>query len=202
MYPMMQAKLLRIVEDGKVRRLGASIDQKVNVRVITATNRDIASLIKSGEFRQDLYHRLNTLQIKLPPLRERKEDIPLLVDYYTQIFARKTGKTIHSIESSLLDKLKLYDFPGNIRELKNMLERAVILCNNSRLTFKQFSSDAFCPADIESSSTDEMYDLELLERSTIQKALNKTNGNKLQAAKLLKLSWQALERRIDKPHLR
>lgn len=206
MYPMMQAKLLRIVEDGKVRRLGANSDQSVNVRIITATNRDIGTLVKSGVFRQDLFHRLNTLQLKLPPLRERKEDIPILVDYYIQMFARKTGKTIHGIESSLLEKLSHYHYPGNIRELKNMLERAIILCDNSRLSIKHFTSDTFCPRDKGSisktnNSTDETYDLEILEKATVQKALDKTGWNKQQAARLLNISWQALERRIEKYQL-
>ena len=204
MYPMMQAKLLRIVEDGKVRRLGASADHRVNVRIITATNKDIGKLVSEGSFRQDLFHRLNTFHIKLPPLRERKDDIPLLVDYFTQMFARKTNKTILGIESSLLDKLTYYSYPGNIRELKNILERAIMLCNNSRLSARHISSDIFCQldtnqADLNSSvPEEEIYDLELLEQTTIQKALIKTRGNKQQAANLLNLSWQALERRIEK----
>lgn len=200
MQAMMQAKLLRITEDGKVRRLGSNHDIPVDVRIITATNRDILQLVNEGSFRQDLYHRLNTLQIKLPPLRERREDIPVLVDHYTRVFSHKTGKSITGIESSLLDKLMSYDFPGNVRELKNMIERAIILCINGKLSSRHFTSDSFFPADsiINPEHTPDIYDLEVIEKNTIIKALKKTNNNKLQAAKLLHITWQALERRLIK----
>lgn len=198
MQPLMQAKLLRITEDGKVHRLGANRDIPVNVRIITATNRDIEQLVASGDFRRDLYHRINTFQIKIPPLRERTEDIPILVEHFIRFYAAKTGKAITGIESALMDKLITYPYPGNVRELKNMLERAIILCNTSRLSDKHFSFDT-CPQDsnINNSNT-EVFDLEQIEKDTIIKALNKTGNNYLQAAKLLNITWQSLQRRLNK----
>jgi len=200
MQALMQAKLLRITEDGKVRRLGSNRDIPVNVRIITATNRDIEQLVASGDFRRDLYHRINTFQIKIPPLRDRTEDIPILSEHFIRFFAAKTGKTITGIESTLMDKLITYPYPGNVRELKNMLERAIILCHNSKLTFKHFQTDAFSQDTIStaSNSNDEMYDLELIEKDTILKALAKTGNNYLQAAKLLNITWQSLQRRLTK----
>lgn len=203
MNAMMQAKLLRITEDGKVRRIGANRDSKVDVRIITATNRNIDQMVAEGFFRKDLFHRLNTFQIKLAPLRERTGDIPVLVNYYLELFSRKTGKQITGIETSLMEKLCAYSFPGNIRELKNMIERAVMLCNNNHIGQKHFATEIFSCDDNNNCSnfSPEIYDLEQLEKQTIQKALIKTNNNKLKAAKLLNLSWQALERRISKYEL-
>ncbi len=204
MQALMQAKLLRITEDGKVRRLGSNHDIPVNVRIITATNRDIEQLVDSGSFRRDLYHRINTFQIKIPPLRERKEDIPVLTEHFISFFAAKTGKTITGIESTLMDSLIAYPYPGNVRELKNMLERAIILCQNSKLTFKHFNTDAFSQEKISTvnDQTDELYDLELIEKNTIAKALAKTGNNHLQAAKLLNITWQSLQRRLSKYNIK
>jgi len=203
MQALMQAKLLRITEDSKVRRLGSNREIPVNVRIITATNRDIEQLVASGDFRRDLLHRINTFEIKIPPLRERPEDIPILSEHYIRYFAAKTGKSITGIESALMDKLIAYPYPGNVRELKNMLERAIILCHNSKLTFKHFNTDAFSQESIsiENNSLDQLYDLEQIEKETIIKALAKTKNNYLQAAKLLNITWQTLQRRLDKHKL-
>ena len=203
MQALMQAKLLRITEDGKVRRLGSNKDVTVNVRIITATNRNIEELVATGSFRQDLYHRINTFQIKIPPLRERREDIPILVEYFIRHFATKTGKAITGIETTLMDKLLAYTYPGNVRELKNMLERAIILCHNSKLTYQHFRTESFCPEsnNVVITDSEELYDLELIEKNTIIKALNKTGNNLLQAAKLLNITWQTLQRRLTKHNL-
>jgi DNA-binding NtrC family response regulator len=200
MQPMMQAKLLRIVEDGKVRRLGSNNELSVDVRIITATNRNIEQLVSAGAFRQDLFHRINTFQITIPPLRERKDDIPLMIEHFLQHFAHKSGKEISSIENSLLDNLVEYHFPGNVRELKNMIERAVLLCNGSKLTVKHFCLNSISTNKDRIHHTDDtpVYDLALVEKETIQRALKQTNNNKLQAAKLLNISWQALARKLKK----
>ncbi len=198
MNAMMQAKLLRITEDGKVRRIGSNCDKLVDVRIITATNKDIQEMVNSGSFRADLYHRLNTYQITIPPLRERTEDIPDLIYYYIDSFTRKTGKKIVGIDSEAMDKLLTYQYPGNIRELKNMIERAVILCNNKHLSVKHFRAELFCRDTVTCLESEEILDLQLLERQTIEKALQKTGNNKVQAAKLLNISWQALDRRLKK----
>lgn len=203
MHAMMQAKLLRITEDGKVRRLGSNKDNKVNVRIISATNRNIEQLVAEGSFRRDLYHRINAFQITIPPLRERKEDIPVLVEHFIRHFAAKTGKAINGIESTLMDKLLAYPYPGNVRELKNMLERAIILCHNSKLTTQHFKTETFRtePNHGENHGSDELYDLELIEKNAITKALAKTGNNHLQAAKLLNITWQTLQRRLTKHKL-
>lgn len=198
MNAMMQAKLLRITEDGKVRRIGSSTDKTVDVRIITASNRDIQKMVSEGSFRADLYHRLNTYQITIPPLRNRTQDIPDLISYYVDFFGKKTGKQICGIENAALEKLMGYSFPGNIRELKNMLERAVILCNNKHLCLKHFNNELFCPQNDNCQGSEESFDLAVLERQTIERALKKTNGNKVQAAKLLNITWQALDRRLKK----
>ncbi len=199
MQPFMQAKLLRVTEDGVVHRLGSNRDIQVNVRLISATNRDIADLVDKGIFRQDLYHRLNTIQIHIPPLRERREDIPVLVEHFLRHFTQKTGKAIPEIESGLLDKLMQYPFKGNVRELKNMLERAVILCDGSRLSQKHFNSLGNDKSNHHSPSGEpENLNLESLEKEAVKKALQSCGNNKQQAAKLLNITWQSLERRIKK----
>jgi DNA-binding NtrC family response regulator len=198
MNALMQAKLLRITEDGRVRRIGSNRDREVNVRIITATNRDIEALIRDGQFRADLYHRLNTFQIKIPPLRERKQDIDDLICYYLEYFAKKTGKAISGVEAAALDKLRAYHYPGNIRELKNMMERAVILCNNKHLGVRHFRAELFCDESPCCGDESEILDLQKLEQTAIERAMIKTGNNKVQAAKLLNISWQALDRRLRK----
>jgi len=198
MNALMQAKLLRISEDGQVRRIGSTRDRNVDVRIITATNRDIDAMVASGSFRGDLFHRINTFMISIPPLRERTADIPLLISYYLELICNKTGKKICSMEAELMDKLMSYSFPGNVRELKNILERAVILCDGKQIRIRHLRSDLWCcnPQSNPSSEPDELFDLKLIERQTIERALKKIGGNKLQAARLLNISWQALERRV------
>jgi len=198
MNALMQAKLLRISEDGQVRRIGSTRDRNVDVRIITATNRDIDAMVASGSFRGDLFHRINTFMISIPPLRERTADIPLLISYYLELICNKTGKKICSMEAELMDKLMSYSFPGNVRELKNILERAVILCDGKQIRIRHLRSDLWCcnPQSNPSSEPDELFDLKLIERQTIERALKKTGGNKLQAARLLNISWQALDRRV------
>lgn len=200
MHAFMQAKLLRVTEDGKVHRLGSNRYINVDVRIISATNRDLSRLVHRGTFRQDLFHRLNTFQINIPPLRERKEDIPLLVDHFTRFFAQKTGKAITDLEATVMDKLVGHPLKGNVRELKNILERAIIACDEDRLRLKHFYDLSFhtasqgqpcCPDS-------DILDLEVLEKNAVIKALKQTRDNKSQAAKLLNISWQALERRIAK----
>ncbi len=125
-----QSKLLRVIEEKKFRRVGSTEEKFVNLRIISATNKDIPSMIKSGEFREDLYYRLNVIHINIQPLRERKDDIPLLVDFFINGFNKIYGKNIKRASESALARLLAYSWPGNVRELKNVLERAVVLTNN------------------------------------------------------------------------
>lgn len=200
MQAYMQAKLLRVTEDGKVHRLGSNRELKVDVRVISATNRDIHRSVNKGSFRQDLFHRLNTFQIHIPPLRERKEDIPILVEHFARHFAHKTGKAISGIEATVMEKLVAHPFKGNVRELKNILERAIIACEDDKLKLKHFSdlgSRTKATGQVQQPQEQEL-DLEILEKNAIIKALQQSGNNKTQAAALLNISWQALERRIKK----
>ena len=132
-----QIALLRVLQEREIQRVGSSQPIRVNVRVLAATNRDLHNAIAAGAFRQDLFYRLNVFPIHIPPLRERTEDIPVLVEYFVDRFARKAGKSIRSIEKRALELLESYPWPGNIRELQNVIERAVIVCETETLTIDE-----------------------------------------------------------------
>lgn len=135
----LQAKLLRVLEEGKIIRVGSRQEISVHVRVIAATNKNIEQLVSAGKFRLDLYHRLNVFRIHIPSLQERKEDIPLLVKNFAKFFSAKMNKPFRKIDTEVMDGLMNYTFPGNVRELKNMVERAVILCEEDKLSPRYFS---------------------------------------------------------------
>lgn len=200
MQPAMQSKLLRVLEDRKIRRIGSSIDIPVDVRIIAATNQDINKLIEEGKFRSDLYYRLNSFQIHIPPLRERKEDIPILFDYYIKHISNRMGKKITQVDPTIAKAMMSYNFPGNIREMRNMVERAIILSEGGRLTMKNFSG-LIAPADSTSTTGvigEEIFDLDLIEKIVIMKALERTGYKKTEAAQLLNITRQALDRRLEK----
>src|SRR5688572_24252998 len=129
-----QAKLLRVLQDREFEPLGAERTQKVDVRVITATNRDLRQLVSESKFLEDLFYRLNVIPIEMPPLRDRREDIPLLIEHFLRHYAQNSGKRIEAVDPLLMDELERYDWPGNVRELENTIERAVVLTTGSRLT--------------------------------------------------------------------
>jgi len=137
----LQAKLLRVLQEGQVRRIGDRAENAVNVRVIAATNRNLEDMIKNGDFRNDLYYRLNVVPIHIPPLRRRKEDIPILTTYLIQKFNRRLGKNIKKISSAAMDKLHKYNWPGNVRELENILERAMVLVQDMEIKPEQIILD-------------------------------------------------------------
>lgn len=195
----MQSKLLRVLEDKKIRRIGATNDISVDVRIIAATNQNISKLLEENKFRPDLYYRLNSFEIHIPPLRQRKEDIPLLTEYFVKILSRKLLKKITSVDSTVIKALINYDFPGNVRELRNMLERAMILCEGNKLTLKDFSG--LSPVESETSpvvSQEIVFDLDEAEKRLIMKALEKTGYKKSEAAQLLNITRQSLDRRLEK----
>ncbi len=195
----MQSKLLRVLEDKKIRRIGATSDISVDVRIIAATNQDISKLIEENKFRPDLYYRLNSFEINIPPLRERKEDIPMLVEYFVKILANKLYKKIYTVDSNVVKSLMTYDFPGNVRELRNMLERAMILCDGNRLSLKDFSGLSPVDGAVELISTSEdIFDLDEAEKKLILKALEKTGYKKTDTAALLNITRQSLDRRLEK----
>ncbi|MFP4555966.1 MAG: sigma-54-dependent transcriptional regulator [Bacteroidales bacterium] len=203
MQPAMQSKLLRVLEDSRTRRLGANVDQKVDVRIIAATNQNIQELIDASKFRNDLYFRLNSFEIKIPPLRERPEDIPLLINYYLDLLSKRMNKKISKVDDEVTNAAMNYNFPGNVRELRNMVERAIILAENDRLTLNEFTFPGLSEAKRTEkvAPTQEVFDLEELERTTILKALEKCDNKKTEAAQLLNITRQSLDRRLDKHNI-
>lgn len=192
----LQVKLLRVLEDRTFTKVGTQSSQKFDVRILAATNKSIEELSSGTSFRLDLYHRIGTFIIYLPPLRERIDDIPELVDHFVKIFSQKLGKNIKLVKPEVYDMLKNYNFPGNIRELKNIMERAAILCNSDELSKEHF----LLTGNISKNSSPELetYNLEELEKNTIVNALKKAKYNKAEAARLLNIEWNALYRRLQK----
>lgn len=197
-----QAKLLRILEERKVSKVGSRQSKKVDVRVIAASNRDLEKLASENKFRLDLFHRLSIFVIEIPPLRERKEDIPALLDFYVRLAAERLDRQIPLIDPEVMTMLKANDYPGNVRELKNMIERAIILCEGKVLLPEHFSTKTNQHTPVKKlrllSEKEVNYDLEENEKNIIVSALEKCGGNKSKAAYLLNITWQALDRRLKK----
>ncbi len=199
-----QAKLLRVLEERKVNKVGSRESKKVNVRVIAASNKNLKRLAQENKFRLDLFHRLSIFVIEIPPLRERKEDIPVLLKHYLNIYANQMGKNISDINKDVIKRLTDYEFPGNIRELKNFIESAVILCEGENLTSEHFSifNDNSTPyndkTDINTNIDENTFSLIENEKRTILKALEKTGYHKRKSAELLGITWQALDRRMKR----
>lgn len=192
----LQAKLLRVLESGEFIRLGETKTTKVDVRIIAATNRDFEKEIEAGHFRRDLYYRLSVFRISLPALRERVADIEPLVSHYIKQFATKTNKKVNSFTADFLEALKQHEWLGNIRELKNVVERSVILSSSSELGAE------LLPVEIRRShaghdGTLSAFDLASAEKLHITKVLNYTNGNKTEAARLLNIALTTLYRKLD-----
>jgi DNA-binding NtrC family response regulator len=196
----MQAKLLRVIEDKKISRIGHYSEKQVDVRIIAATNQDLDQMVENKQFRSDLYHRLNLFRIDIPPLRDRKEDIPLLFDYYIANLTRKLGRPIRKVEQSVKSRLMDYDFPGNVRELKNIIEKAVILCDGDVLGEKCFNILGVLSRKNRHpvSSVTKSLNLTNLEKDSIVRALHDSKNNKSKAARLLNISRQALDRKLKK----
>jgi DNA-binding NtrC family response regulator len=192
----MQAKLLSVLETRRVTRLGSNAARDIDIRLICATNMPIYDMVAKNDFRQDLLYRINTVEIILPPLRERQEDISLLVDHFLRIFSKKYQKTITGVSAPALKKLERYQWPGNIRELIHTLERSVILAESQML---QPSDFLFPETDKEADGmVFENYNLEDVEKAVIRKTLKKHEGNISHAAKELGLTRTSLYRRMDK----
>jgi DNA-binding NtrC family response regulator len=200
MLPALQAKLLRFLEEKAFKRVGGSQDLRVNVRVIAATNRDLEKEVKGGRFREDLFYRLNVMPILLPTLRQRAEDIPALIDFYIESFNREFRKRVNGVEPETLDRLVAYAWPGNVRELRNAVERAMLLADGDRLSTGHFPILAHA-----ASSLSEHVDLpagginlDRLEESLVQQALDRTNWNLTHASKLLGMNRDQIRYRIEK----
>jgi DNA-binding NtrC family response regulator len=192
----MQAKLLNVLETRKVTRVGSSKPKDIDIRLICATNTAIYDMVARNEFRQDLLYRINTVEIQLPPLRDRQEDIPLLVDHFLAVFAKKYNKRITGVSAPALKKLERYHWPGNIRELIHTLERAVILAESNMLQPNDF---LFPESEKESQGlVFDNFNLEDVEKTVIRKALKKHAGNVSHAARELGLTRTSLYRRMEK----
>jgi two-component system NtrC family response regulator len=200
----LQSKLLRVLETNEFIKVGDTKPTRVDVRVIAATNRDLQEDVKEGKFRKDLFYRLNVFNIALPALRERKKDIPMLADFFMQIFARKTGRRIDGMSVEFLEHLQYHEWKGNIRELKNVMERAVILATTNELTLDNLPLELQSGAGYSRGKQGESgsnalsaFDLASVEKLHIQRVLNHTKGNKTEAARLLNIGLTTLYRKID-----
>jgi transcriptional regulator with PAS, ATPase and Fis domain len=206
MTPSAQAKFLRVLEEGEFQRLGGTRPLKANIRVVAATNRDLRAAMQRGAFREDLYYRLHVFEIRIPSLRERKDDILPLSEAFLEEIARSLGRPPAGISREARDRLVDYSWPGNVRELRNMLERAAILCEGGLITAEHLSglnghsgqAPPVVKAEVQKavSAATGTTDLRVLERSTIERALHNARYNKSNAAKMLGLSRKQLYARL------
>ncbi|MCM2264819.1 MAG: sigma-54 dependent transcriptional regulator [Desulfuromonadales bacterium] len=201
----MQSKLLRVLQDREVRRVGGKETIRVDVRIISATNKDLESEMEKGGFREDLFYRLSVVNIELPPLRERTEDIPALVEHFVQKFNAEFRRDVREVDDEAMATLRAHAWPGNVRQLSSVIERAVLLGDENVLTgaaiHRQLharKASARSPFDL----PEEGLDFEQLERDLIQKALNRTGGVATKAAKLLRMNYKAFLYRMEKFGLR
>ena len=198
--PTIQVKLLRFLQEREFQRLGSNVNLQVDVRIISATNRDLEAQVKEGSFREDLFYRLKVVTMLLPPLRERKEDLGLLIDYFINRFASENGKSIKGLTAEARDVLLKYDYPGNVRELVNIMERAVVIARNQYLTTDDlpFKSD-FLPVDLDKKSSGALRkSVDELEKNLIIEAMEKTQNNQTKAAEFLGISERMLRYKLKK----
>jgi transcriptional regulator with PAS, ATPase and Fis domain len=192
----LQSKLLTVLQNRQVTRIGTNKPIPIDIRLICATNMPIHDMVGDGTFRQDLLYRINTVEVKIPPLRDRIKDIPLLADHFVNMYASKYRKSVNSIDEEALDRLKEYNWPGNIRELQHAIERAIIMSDNTKLTMEDFFFLVQGRQAEELSS--DSYNLEEIERNVIKRAIDKHGGNISKAAKELGLTRASLYRRLEK----
>lgn len=203
-----QVRILRAIQEKTVRRVGGTEDIKVEVRIIAATNRDLEFMVQQGTFRQDLYYRLNVINIRTPALRERRDDIPLLASHFLQKYSERFNKAIQTISKEAMDLLRKYDFPGNVRELENIIERTVALESGATVlpeSLPQFVNTASGRKMVSSDGieiTDDGIDLQKvldqLEKELLVKAIHQANGVKKRAAKLLGITFRSMRYRVEK----
>jgi two-component system, NtrC family, response regulator HydG len=200
-----QVKLLRVLQDGTFKRLGGTRDLKVDVRVLTATNKDLTEEVRAKRFREDLYYRLNVITLRLPPLRERAQDIPLLVSYFIQKYAKQNQKPVHSIQKEALQQLQNYEWPGNVRELENAIERAVVLTQENAIGTADLSlgelnlrrsPDADDYFMIPTPAT-----LADIEREVIIQTLERCGGNRQETSRRLEIAPATLYRKLKEYHI-
>jgi len=203
----LQAKLLRFLDSGEFRRVGGTRNLKADVRIIAATNRDLNEMVRKGEFRQDLYYRLNVINIYLPPLRERRDDIPALSEYFLRKFSMKLSKSMKGFTPDAIEALLNYEWPGNVRELENVIERAVILSEGEDITRELLSLTGYDNKDKGTSGgenksygegSEDIYSLDKMERLHILRVLQEVRGNRSVASKLLGIDRKTLYLKLKK----
>ena len=207
----LQSKFLRVLEDQTFRRVGGVKDISVNVQVVASTNRDLEAAVREGKFREDLFYRLSVIPIQIPPLRERKEDIPLLVEHFIQRYNTQFRKKVEQVSPDGMKLMMSYSWPGNIRELKNAIERAMILVDKDRIDVAHLPIRIADPSTTNSmpraSGTalvrlpSEGAGLEDIEKNLLEQALQHAHGNKTRASRLLKISRDTLRYKVKKHHL-
>jgi two-component system response regulator AtoC len=192
----LQVKLLRVLQDGEFRRIGDSRSIKIDVRIIAATVKDLEKAVKEGEFRDDLFYRLNVLPLRIPPLRERKEDVPLLVEHFMKKFIENLGKGVKGVTPEALKTMLKYPWPGNVRELENMVERGLVLTETDMIDVDNLPPEVYRPRESAAFSQLEEYSIKkatkILETELIRKALRKTHGNHTHASRILEISHRTL----------
>jgi len=202
MSPAVQAKLLRVLQEREFEPLGAERTEKVDLRVIAASNRDLRRMVTDGRFLEDLFYRLSVIPIHIPPLRERREDIPALTDHFIRKHNQRTGKRTEKVEDAVLDSFRGYDWPGNVRELENTIERAVVLSPGPVITRREISLLGVTEATPVGLPSLKLHqNVDWVERETIQRALQRAAGIKKDAADLLGISQRALSYYLAKHHI-
>src|SRR5882762_4239336 len=198
----MQAKLLRALQERKIRRVGGTHEISVDVRVIAATNRDLRAMVADGRFRDDLYYRINVLSVDVPPLRERREDIPVLIDYFVKKHTRNTSRLVRGLTAETRKLMMDYSWPGNVRQLESAIERAILLCEGDQITVEDLPSevrqDSKPAAESAFKLPAEGINFEDVERNLITQAMEQTDYNITKSAKLLGLTFRTLQYRLEK----
>lgn len=194
----LQSKLLRILESGELQRIGSSRPIKIDVRIIAASNKNLKSLVDNGRFREDLFFRLNVFPIVIPPLRERKEDIIPLSEYFLKVYSEELGRAVPEISKETNEIMLNYEWKGNVRELKNVIERALILCDSAKILPEHLNLSLLMTESRDISSLHDIADIAVrdAEKKMIEQTLRKTGGNKSKAAELLKISYKTLLNKI------
>lgn len=198
-----QVKLLRAIQFGEVQRLGSGSTINVNVRIIAATHQNLEEMINEGKFREDLYYRLNVVSITIPRLNQRRDDIPLLIDFFIKKYSEINGNDVSGITHEALDKLMKYDYPGNVRELENIIERAVVLCRHQNISIEDlplqveasFGKQVLNPTNLDHSYDEKM---KIFESEMIKESLNRTGGNQSAAARILNITERHLRSRLER----
>jgi two-component system response regulator PilR (NtrC family) len=202
--PPLQVKLLRALQEKTIRRVGGTSDRRVDVRIVAATNRRLEEEVAAGRFREDLYYRLNVIQLLLPPLRERMDDLPLLVHHFVEKYARELGKVVRGVTDDAMARLRSYAYPGNVRELENVIERAVALSRSEWIEVEALPPTLLERGEDRSAGrlAGGSVDLDNLvadyERGLLMDALRRSGGVKKRAAQLLGISFRSLRYRLEK----